>query len=137
MFLSISEKVDLMKMWNELSDVLGLSEFCDPTSPVVTPDKAVKDFQEIDDELKRRRELIEEERPRQHVATRPWPKGYRYPQGMGIARAIKEERIGTPIERFECFYEAETEVIQEAVKEHLGVPGYMSYRDACNQINLD
>jgi hypothetical protein len=121
-----------MQMWNELSEVLGFNEFVDPTAHAVS--KTVKDFQEIDDELKRRREPVKEERPSWYyqAATRPYPKGYRYPQGMGIARAIKEERIGTPLERFECFYEAETDVIQEAVKENLGAPGYMSYRDACN-----
>lgn len=128
MQFSIDERMSIRQVWDELSEVLGFNEFIDPTSQVV------KDFQEIDDELKRRREAGKIERPTWYYqeATRAYPKGFRWQTGVGVAKAIREERIGVPLERFECFYEAETEVIQEAVKENFGVPGYMSYRDACN-----
>lgn len=142
MAMSIGEKIYIMRLWDELSEVLGITEVRDPSAlrverhPLcVVPRKAIRDSQEIEAVVRRRPEP--EERPSWYhqPATRPYPKGYVYPKGMGIGRAIKEERIGVPLERFECFYEAETDMIQEAIKENLDVPGYLSYRDACNQVS--
>lgn len=129
MHFSIDERMSISQVWDELSEVLGFNDLFDPTSRVI------KDFQEIDDELKRRREAGKLELPTWHDTPpcRAYPNGLRWQFGVGIAKAIREERIGVPLERFECFYEAETEVIQEAVKENLDAPGYMSYRDAFNQ----
>lgn len=133
MRIGITKASAISEMLAAIEGSIGLRTYV-IRQPVSDADQAIKDFQEID-EVVRRREPVKEERPAwfHQPATRPWPKGYVYPKGMGIARAIKEERIGTPLERFECFYEAETEVIQEAVKENLGALGYMSYRDAFNQ----
>lgn len=126
MRIGITPVSRISQMLAEIEETMGVGAFS-------ASNQAVKDFQEIDAIVRRRSEP--EERPSwfHQPATRPWPKGYVYPKGMGIARAIKEERIGVPLERFECFYEAETTVIQDAVKENLGVPDHMSYRDAFNQ----
>lgn len=130
MRLNVNVQIGIKQMWDELSEVLGFNEFIDVSSP--STEKVVADMVEIGDHVKQLK--TEEPKPAwwYQAETSPYPKGYKIPRGMSICKAIREERIGQPLERFECFYEAETNSIQEAVKEQLGVAGYMSYRDACN-----
>lgn len=53
-----------------------------------------------------------------------------------VDQIVREERRGGQLNRFDEFYIGETERHLEAVVEALGVPGYMSFNDAVNAVNL-
>lgn len=65
------------------------------------------------------------------------PKREYYDGGLISAdRAIREERLGTPIARFECIFETESEDHLEAAIEAMDCGWHMTFHDAVNAANV-
>lgn len=56
---------------------------------------------------------------------------------VGVGQAIRQERLGAPIDRFEELFLAESEDHLDGAIEYLGGAFGMSFNDVVNQVNVD
>jgi hypothetical protein len=56
---------------------------------------------------------------------------------VGVGQAIRQERLGAPIDRFEELFLAESEDHLDGAIEYLGGAFGMSFQDVVNQVNVD
>lgn len=106
-FIPMQDRLQIMEVWGTIKDIPG-------TYNLDIPNYAAERETAV--------------RPKREVFT----------GGMiGAGQAIREERLGESIGRFECIYVSETEDHLSAVIEAFDQPCYMSFHDAVNAANVE